>query len=100
VWEKLLSLASDMRVPYVSVFAKDDDIPKITAAWSAWSRGGGEERHDPDQNQRRLADTAKLRDLLDHFACDRARRALGRPTTPTATAARRTRRRSATSARM
>ena len=68
---KLISLSSDMHVPYICAFAKDGELSQVTAAL---------ERLIPVAEERGVtiliktsgifSDTGRLRDLLNHFACD------------------------------
>ncbi|MBR3641515.1 MAG: AMP-binding protein [Oscillibacter sp.] len=67
----LIALSSDMRVPYVCAFAKSGDMERVTAALEALI---------PDAEAKGVtiliktsgmfSDTARLRDLLNRFACD------------------------------
>ncbi len=68
---ELIALSGDMRVPYVCVFAKQNEPARVTAAL---------EKLIPVAEERGVtillktsgmfSDTARLRDLLNHFACD------------------------------
>ena len=68
---KLISLSSDMRVPYICVFAKHDALPRVTAALEALIPLAGEKNVTILlKTSGMFSDTARLRDLLNHFACD------------------------------
>jgi len=68
---QMLALAGDLRVPYVSVGAGEDDVKRISERL---------EKLIPEAEKHRVtiliktvgifADTARLRDLLNRFACD------------------------------
>ena len=68
---ELIALSGDMRVPYVCAFAKQNEPARVTAAL---------EKLIPVAEERGVtillktsgmfSDTARLRDLLNHFACD------------------------------
>ena len=68
---RLMNLTSDLRTPYIAVAAKEGDLPHITCVL---------EKLIPVAEEKNVtilvktsgifADTARLRDLMNYFACD------------------------------
>ena len=69
--ERMIALTSDLRSPYMAVTAKKDDLDRVCAVL---------ERLIPTAEEKGVtiliktsglfADTSRLRDVLNHFACD------------------------------
>ena len=69
--ERMIALTSDLRSPYMAVTAKRDDLDRVCAVL---------ERLIPTAEEKGVtiliktsglfADTSRLRDVLNHFACD------------------------------
>ncbi len=69
--QELMRLAADLRTPYCSAWASQDDLPRITAALEKLIPLA--EALDVTlliKTCGLFSSTARLRELLDHFACD------------------------------
>ena len=68
---KLMNLSSDMHVPYVCAFAKDGTAERVMSALEELIPVAEEKNVTIlIKTSGMFSDTARLRDLLDHFACD------------------------------
>ncbi|MBE6913911.1 MAG: AMP-dependent synthetase [Ruminococcaceae bacterium] len=68
---QLIDVTSDMRVPYISVFAKHENYPLVTATLEKLIPAAEEKKVTIlIKTSGIFSDTERLRDLLNHFACD------------------------------
>ena len=68
---RLMNLASDLRTPFVAVTAKEDDLPHVTEVLEKLIPAAEEKNVTLlIKTSGIFADTARLRDLMNYFACD------------------------------